>query len=115
MIFSQFTSVYSIQIYLPYLEWLNRIRVRVEAGESVSERALRLFEYAENDYRLGERLYRKLYARWENYLDLRRVRSRITIDTASETVFKKPPAAIRRNFFGRAVYSAICRRPSLIA
>ncbi|WP_413441922.1 hypothetical protein [Synechococcus sp. MIT S1220] len=115
IIFSQFMSIYSIQIYLPYSEWLNRIRLRIATGESVSDRAQNLLDYTENDYRLGERLYRKLYTRWENYLDLRRVRSRVTIDTASKTVFKKPPAEIRRNLIGRAVYSAICCRPSLIA
>ena len=113
IIFSQFKSVYSIQIYLPYREWLKRIRDRVEIGQSVSDRAKQLIEYAENNYSLGERLYRKLYARWENYLDLRCVRSRVTIDTVSKTVFEKPPAEIRRNLFGRFVYTAICRRPLL--
>ncbi len=115
IIFSQFKSVYSIQIYLPYRDWLKRIRRRVETGHSVSDRAKKLIDYAENNYSLGERLYRKLYARWENYLDLRCVRSRVTIDTVSKIVFEKPPAAIRRNLFGRVVYSAICRRPLLIS
>ena len=113
IIFSRFQAVYSIQIYLPYEYWLKRIRSRADSGEGISDRAQTLIDHAETDYRLGERMYRQLYARWENYLDLRRVRPRITIDTVSKIVFEKPPADIRRNLFSRAVYSVICRRPLL--
>lgn len=113
IIFSHFNSVCSIQIYLPYREWLNRIRARIDAGEFISRHAKKLYEDAKDDYKLGERLYRRLYVRWENFLDVKRICNRITIDPYEKIVFKRKPRDIRRNIFTRSVYAAICRRPML--
>ena len=110
-IFAQFEMVCSIQIYLPYAEWMKRIVDRRAAGGLVSNRAQKLLSYAEKDYALGEKKYRESYAKWENSLDWFRVRSRLTVDTCNDIVFKRQPKEIRRSILDIAVHSFICRLP----
>ena len=114
-IFGQFKSVHVIQIYLPYEDWLRRIRTRIDAGAPVSGRAKKLYEYGLSDFRKGEFLYRRVYVRWENYLDLKRIRDRVTVDTCREVIFANQPESIRRRVVTRAIYSAVCRRPSMMS
>ena len=113
IIFSHFKSVHSIQLYLPYQEWLRRIQRRHELGRTVSECAQQLFELSEVNDQRARTMYRNIYARWENYLDNKRVHSRIVIDAQNDIVFRCHPKDVRRNLLRCVLSSTICRMPRL--
>ena len=113
IIFSHFKSVHSIQLYLPYQEWLKRIQRRHELGRKVSEYAQQLFELSEINDQRARIMYRNIYARWENYLDNRRVHSRIVIDARNDIIFRRHPKDVRRNPLRCVISSTICRMPRL--
>ena len=113
IIFSHFKSVHSIQLYLPFEEWLRRIQRRHELGRQVSEYAQQMFELSEFNDQLARKMYRNIYARWENYLDRKRVHSRVAIDAQNDIIFRCHPKEVRRNPLSSVVHSAICRRPRL--
>ena len=115
IIFSQFRAIHSIQLYLPYQEWRQRIQARMDAEESISERALALFEFGLVNRRKAEKAYRNIYARWENYLDRNRIHSRVLIDPRNNTLFQRHPDDIRRNPLSSVFYSVLCRMPILSA
>ena len=115
VIFSQFRAIHSIQLYLPYQEWRKRIQARMDAEESVSERALALFELGLLNRRKAEKAYRNIYARWENYLDLNRIHSRFLIDPRNDALFRHHPNDVRRNPLSAVIYSMLCRMPNLSA
>ena len=113
IIFSHFKSVHSIQLYLPYREWLRRIQRRHDLGKKVSEYAQSLFKLSESNDQHARKMYRNIYTRWENYLDMKRVHSRMVIDAQNDTLFRLHPRDVRRNPLSCALYSAICRMPRL--
>ena len=113
IIFSHFKSVHSIQLYLPYQEWLRRIQRRHDLGRTVSECAQQLFELSEVNDQRARRMYRNIYARWENYLDNKRVHSRIVIDAQNDIIFRCHPKDVRRNLLRCVLSSTICRMPRL--
>ena len=59
----------------------------MDAEESISERVLALFELDLVNRRNAERVYRNIYAHWENYLDRNRIHSRCLIDPRNDTLF----------------------------
>lgn len=113
IIFSHFKSVHSIQLYLPFEEWLRRIQRRHELGRQVSEYAQQLFELSEFNDQRARKMYRNIYSRWENYLDRKRVHSRKVLDAQNDIVFRCHPKEVRRNPLSCVVHSAICRMPRL--
>ena len=113
IIFSHFKSVHSIQLYLPFEEWLRRIQRRHELGRQVSEYAQQLFELSEFNDQRARKMYRNIYSRWENYLDRKRVHSRKVIDARNDIVFRCHPKEVRRNPLSCVVHSAISRMPRL--
>ena len=115
IVFSHFRAVHSIQLYLPYQEWRQRIQTRMDAEESISERVLALFELDLVNRRNAERVYRNIYAHWENYLDRNRIHSRCLIDPRNDTLFQHHPNDIRRNPLSAALHSVLCRMPILSA